>query len=117
MKILWLMILGHMVAEYTLQGWLADGKQKKWWDKQCGGIVFNKYRFDYIAALVCHGIYWSVVAFLPLYATEHWAQIILPNALAHAVIDDFKANKGCLNLWQDQLLHLVQIVVAYIILV
>lgn len=35
-RMIMLMLLLHHVADYTLQGWLADGKQKSWWDKACG---------------------------------------------------------------------------------
>ena len=31
MNTILLMILGHMLADYTLQGWLAQAKGKSWW--------------------------------------------------------------------------------------
>ena len=114
MKTILLMILGHLVAAYTLQGWLADGKQKRWWDKICGGKVLPKYRHDYIAALVCHALYWSIVTFLPLYGSSHWwAYAVILNTLLHAIVDDLKANRNAINLCHDQLLHLAQILVTY----
>ena len=58
--ILVLMLLGHLVADYTLQGWLADGKQESWWKKVCGGVIPDKYKYDYVAALFCHALYWSI---------------------------------------------------------
>ena len=112
-----LMMLGHLVSDYTLQGWLADGKQKSWWDKICGGKVLEKYKYDYIAALVCHGLYWSILVCAPFYASPEFLGIILLNTVAHAIIDDLKANLMKINLIQDQLLHLGQILVTFFCLV
>ena len=111
-----LMILGHLVADYTLQGWLADGKQKSWWDKICGGKVLDKYKHDYIAALVCHSFYWSIAMMLPLYGNGAWAFAVIGNAIVHTAVDDLKANRKVINLCQDQLLHLAQIVATYLII-
>ena len=116
MKVVLLMLLGHMLADYTLQGWLADGKQRKWWDKAFGGSLPPKYAYDYLAALFCHALYWSLIVLLPLYASPWWAVAVLANAAVHAVVDDLKANRCVLNLWQDQLLHLVQIVITYLLI-
>ena len=44
------MLFAHLITDYTLQGWLADGKQKSWWNKISNGNLPNKYRHDYIAA-------------------------------------------------------------------
>ena len=112
-----LMLLGHLVADYTLQGWLADGKQKIWWEnlfKNCGrNVNMAKYRFDYIAALVCHALYWSIFICAPFYASSWFLAAIVLNTVAHAVIDDLKANKFKINLIQDQLLHLGQILITF----
>lgn len=109
-----LMLLGHLVSDYTLQGWLADGKQKLWWNKAYGGKkVLEKYRHDYIAALVCHALYWSIFICAPFYASDWFLAVIILNSAAHAIIDDLKANRMKLNLIQDQLLHLVQILLTF----
>ena len=39
------------------------------------------------------------------------------NWAVHCVVDDCKANKKKINLIQDQLIHIVQIIVTWIILV
>ena len=39
------------------------------------------------------------------------------NIIAHFEIDNAKANEKIINLWQDQLIHLVQILVTMLILV
>ena len=115
--VLILMLLGHLVSDYTLQGWLADGKQKSWWDKICGGNVLDKYKYDYIAALLCHALYWSIFICAPFYASRFFIVAILGNAIVHSVIDDLKANRHAINLVTDQCLHLVQILVTFAILV
>ena len=114
--VLVLMLLGHLVADYTLQGWLADGKQKSWWRKVFGGhedAVPDKYKNDYIAALVCHALYWSIFICAPFYASSWFIVAVALNTVAHAIIDDLKANKFKINLIQDQLLHLGQILVTF----
>ena len=39
------MILCHIIADYSLQGWLASAKQLDWWKKQEGYNDF--YKNDY----------------------------------------------------------------------
>lgn len=112
----------HLLADYTLQGWLAQGKQLSWW-KNLGltNEQFKKYQYDYICALICHSLYWSIVTFLPVLwlNVNEWIiiSIIIVNTIIHAIIDDLKANRFKLNLWQDQVLHLIQIVITWIIVV
>lgn len=115
--ILILMLLGHLVADYTLQGWLADGKQKSWWKKVCGGETPDKYKYDYIAALVCHALYWSIFICAPFYASSWFLCAVMGNTIIHAIVDDLKANRMKINLIQDQLLHLIQILITFGILI
>jgi len=113
--VLVLMLLGHLVADYTLQGWLADGKQKTWWRKMFGGhedAVPDKYKNDYVAALVCHSLYWSIFICAPFYASSWFIVAVILNTVVHAIVDDLKANQFKINLIQDQLLHLVQILIT-----
>lgn len=106
------MILAHLVADYTLQGWLADGKQKSWWRKACGGEVPDKYRNDYKAALLCHSIYWSILVCAPLCSWDWFFAAVAANSAVHYFVDDLKANKLKINLVQDQLCHLGQILLT-----
>ena len=111
------MLLGHLVADYTLQGWLADVKQKSWWEeiitKKHGFLVnMTKYKHDYIAALFCHALYWSILICAPFFASSWFLVAVVLNTVAHAIIDDLKANRLKLNLIQDQLLHLGQILLT-----
>ena len=106
------MLSAHLITDYTLQGWLADGKQKSWWDKAFGGKTPEKYRHDYIAALMCHSLGHSISVCLPLWNSPMFLWAIIGNTTIHAIVDDLKANRKRLNLIQDQLLHLAQIVIT-----
>lgn len=107
---LWLMVLGHLLADFTLQGWLANFKQKSWWKNAVPDFEQSKYRHDHIAALICHALYWAIIVCLPLYDSQYLSVFILANAAVHACIDNEKANVHAINLVQDQLLHVFQIV-------
>jgi len=116
MNTIMLMLLGHLVSDYTLQGWLADAKQRNWWAVRTSELPAESkvlYRHDWMAGLACHALYWSLVTFLPLYGHPAWWVIVLSQASVHAVVDHLKCNAHRINLWQDQLLHLLQILVAY----
>ena len=125
MKILLLMILGHLFADYTLQGWFCNGKQEIWWREQCADECnleferrWKKYGNDYICDLLEHGLYWALVTFLPLFFLADLpgavlATVVIINAVFHAYIDDLKANALKINLIQDQLFHFGQIVVTW----
>ena len=110
------MLLGHLISDYTLQGWLADGKQKSWWRKVFGGhedAVPDKYKHDYVAALICHALYWSIFICAPFFASSRFLTVVVLNTVVHAIVDDLKANRHKINLIQDQLLHLVQILLTF----
>ena len=107
-----LMILGHLLADYPLQGWLAQAKSKSYWEN-----ADKRNKHDYIAALVCHCVMWGILVFLPLtfFCDEFglfW--LVLPiNIAIHYIVDDLKANRKAINLWQDQLIHLAQILATW----
>lgn len=122
------MIFCHCFADYFLQGILASMKQKKWWAKQAPNISEfekSKYINDYKAALIAHSIEWTFVVQIPLFifvVQSYYAfaeglmylLLFIYNAIAHYVIDDYKANKHKINLIQDQRLHLIQILLSWI---
>ena len=110
--ILLLMIFCHIVDDYYLQGWLASAKQKQWWEDNAPQTL---YKYDYIWALLMHSFSWSFMIMLPCaFALQFNVGIgylffIIFNTLLHAVIDHLKANLKIINLWVDQLCHMVQI--------
>lgn len=117
------MIFLHLIADYNMQGILAQMKQKQWWIEDCAkkNLSFNKYQHDYIVALLEHSFEWSFIVMLPclignVSSTANIIIAILANTIGHFIIDDLKANKLKINLLQDQLFHLLQIIVTFVVL-
>lgn len=116
------MIFAHIIDDYYLQGWLASAKTKNWWEKNAPDKLYSK---DYIMALFCHSLSWSIMVFLPILIYSlynqidlNWFYLVLPiNLIIHAVIDDLKANKFKINLIIDQSIHFIQIFITWIIFV
>ena len=124
-KTILLTVLLHLISDYTLQGCLANLKQRKWWieegkkhDMTMQEIA--KYKHDYKCGLLCHSLYWTLVTFFPIIFLSDlsWAVVslvVLINTAVHYEVDDMKANQGRLTLWQDQGLHLLQIILTCIL--
>ena len=113
-KILLFMILLHIIDDFVLQPIsLSNLKQKKWWEKQEG--YSDKYKDDYKVALAIHSISWSIMIHIPLVimfpSLGQLALLIsfIANAVIHYYIDDLKANKLKINLFEDQMVHFCQI--------
>lgn len=73
----------------------------------------SKYRYDYLCALLCHSLLWSIVTFIPLMFVVNsrtFTVLIMTNVVIHALVDHLKCNKEMINLCVDQLIHLVQVV-------
>ena len=114
-KTILMMLLLHHGADYTLQGWLADGKQKSWWDKVFGGSTPFKYRTDYKCALLCHSMYWALVVFAPIWWSAPRGTVLIVlgvNTVLHYIVDDLRANEKVICLWTDQVFHWLQILVT-----
>ena len=113
------MLFLHILDDYTLQSWLANAKQKSWWEKNAPDRL---YRFDWIMALAMHAMSWSFMVMLPIAAFfdfqvgAPFLTVWLVNSLLHGVIDDLKANRRKINLVIDQLLHILQIEITFLIL-
>ena len=116
--VLILMVFCHIVDDYYLQGWLASAKQKSWWEENAPDAL---YRFDYIWALLMHSFSWSFMIMLPCAIALNfnvgfgYLYFIGVNTACHAYIDNLKANKKLINLWCDQICHVVQICGTFII--
>ena len=111
--VLLLMIFMHIIDDYKLQaGVLANLKQKRYWQESAPEPL---YQYDYIAALIMHGLSWSFMIMLPVAAYRGFnvgvifLTVFFVNAAVHAITDDLKANRGVLNLCQDQFIHMIQI--------
>ena len=107
--ILW-MIFFHIVDDYYLQGWLASAKQKSWWEKNAPEEMYKR---DYIWTLIMHAFSWTFMIMLPIaYVYDFmidgtYLAMFVANWIAHARVDNLKANKKMINLWQDQLTHIL----------
>lgn len=112
-----LMIFLHIVDDYVLQGILAQMKQKKFWEDNAPDEM---YKYDYIWALIMHAFSWTFMIMLPLtfvgVVGPAFYLLFVANLAVHAYVDDLKANRHKINLWQDQLIHMAQIVLTFIIL-
>ena len=113
-KIVLFMILFHIIDDFVLQPIsLSNLKQKKWWEKQEG--YSDKYKDDYRVALAIHSISWSIMIHIPLVimfpSLGQLALLIsfIVNAVIHYFIDNLKANKLKINLFEDQMVHFCQI--------
>jgi hypothetical protein len=134
MNMLWTCLGLHLLADYFLQGCLSDLKRKRWWSDQIKKLYkdydgysksfewqyrfIKKYKYDYMAGLLCHAAMWTIVSFFPLMwfcAPGMFTMLVLANILVHFVTDHMKANAQRLNLIQDQLIHLVQVIITVLI--
>lgn len=107
-----IMILLHIIDDFVLQPiCLSKLKQKSFWEPYVKDD--EKYKLDYKVALVIHALSWAIMIHLPLMvigADEYIVLLsVIINTALHAWIDDEKANKLNINLFEDQIMHLVQI--------
>ena len=131
MKIFMLLIMlfCHIVDDWYLQGSLTDMKQEKWWKQQCKkkGVLLQQtiYWRDYKVALIEHAFSWTFMVMatpmmLMIFSKDvHLAwflTLFIINWIIHGIVDDLKANKMVLNLVLDQLIHVVQVVVTWVIM-
>ena len=112
------MIFLHIVDDYYLQGILAQMKQKQWW---IDNAPKELYKHDYIMALIEHAFSWTFMIHIPLFWVYHssmniylFAILFVSNWIIHAVVDNAKANKLIINLCQDQIIHIIQIIVLWV---
>ena len=117
--ILLFMVFMHIVDDYYLQGVLAKMKQKSWWEENAPNKLYKK---DYLMALFMHAFSWAFCIMLPL-AIYFKFQIGIPflilfisNVILHMWTDNLKANKKTINLIEDQIMHLLQILTTYALL-
>ena len=115
--VLLLMIFLHIVDDYKLQaGVLNNLKQKKFWEENAPDEL---YKYDYIWALIMHSFSWSFMIMLPFaYILNFYLNIpfiitFVLNLITHAIIDDLKANRHAINLIQDQIFHIIQIILTW----
>lgn len=114
--ILFLMIFLHIADDYYFQGILAQMKQKTFWQENAPEPM---YRYDYLWALIMHAFSWTFMVMLPVMFINNFnldAEFLLYfifHLVLHAQTDDLKANARKINLWQDQIIHMLQILMIF----
>jgi hypothetical protein len=115
------MIFLHILDDFKLQeGLLVNLKQKSFWEKNAPD---EKYKNDYVVALLLHSFSWTFMIMLPIavflgfYLSMTFIFLFVINITIHAIVDDLKANKLKINLITDQSIHMIQIVTTFLILV
>lgn len=114
------MVFCHIVDDYYLQGWLASAKQKSWWKQNSPDEL---YKHDYIAALFMHSFSWTFMVMLVptiyiiLFGGKYYPLVFVVNIIIHMITDNLKANAKVINLCQDQLIHVIQIIGTFIVLI
>ncbi len=121
--ILLTMFFLHIVDDYYLQGILAQMKQRCWWQEH---VPDEQYKNDYVMALIEHGFSWTFMIHIPFFLMVifggyqiHWTFPVFTffwNWICHSIIDHMKANIGCINLVEDQIVHIVQTILTWGIL-
>ena len=120
--ILIVMLFLHILADFHLQGILANLKQKKWWKEELEKYKFSYnekefYKNDWIPVLIIHSFEWTFIMMIPALFTgvNIWLYLglLVFNTLFHFIIDDLKCNKYMLNLVADQLFHFIQVLVTW----
>ena len=117
----------HVIDDFGLQHFthLNELKQKAWWLEQLKAhpeLDASLYKHDYIVCLLLHAFKWSCLTAVPVLLIaglpSAWllGLLIICNTAVHAVVDDLKANKLAISLVQDQLMHLLQIIVTVLAL-
>lgn len=116
--LLLLIIFLHVVADFNMQGIMAEMKQKDFWKK-----YDKKYQFDYVMPLIGHAFQWSFTIHLPMTGAAVVTQkdclelyvcmSIVFHTILHAWIDTLKANDHKTTLIQDQFYHMLQIILMW----
>lgn len=116
--ILFSMIFCHIIADFHIQNsFMAKFKQKEEW-KGYG----KEYLRDWIPVLAVHAFSWSFFTFLPLLYYVYtkditfniWIFEVVIGAIVHGIVDDQKCNRFNINLIVDQLIHILQIICAFV---
>ena len=57
---------------------------------------------------------WMKPKDIPAHHGNRFVTMLIVNAAIHALIDDQKANRKTINLWNDQLFHMMQISLTFV---
>jgi len=121
--ILLAMIECHIIDDFHIQGVLANMKQKQWWKEHAPDKMYER---DYIVTLIAHSFSWAFAIHIPciIYAYICGSPIstliflvflafFIACVIIHAITDHEKANLHTINLFEDQGIHLFQIIMVW----
>ena len=112
------MLFMHCIGDYILQGdFLSAAKRKSFWIDKTNEKTNS---LEHYVILFIHAYIWAFCITLPLFNLISSIKIILSiviNCILHMYIDNLKANKKVITLLTDQLLHLSQIIVTYLLVI
>jgi hypothetical protein len=119
------MVFAHILDDFVIQSsMMGKLKRRDFWVNHAKELGHpTKYSKDYIPALVVHSLSWAFMIMFPLAIIVDfnvgiaWLVALLVNAVIHGVTDDAKANRGRINLIQDQAIHFVQIIITFGVMV
>ena len=117
-KLLFLMLLCHIIDDFVLQSLcLSNLKQREWWEKNAPDPM---YKYDYITALGIHALSWAIMINLPIILFLSVSNLALGisvfgNGAIHYIVDNLKANKHKINLGVDQGIHIIQVIITWVI--
>lgn len=132
------MIFMHFIGDVYLQGnSLSNAKRREYWKivEQRTGI---KHPYSHICFLMLHSFLWSFTTLLPILLKIIFYKILIisglipepssfqnlilfyltaiaANTLAHGFIDNAKSNLKQIGEIQDQILHIIQITITFIL--
>lgn len=123
------MIFFHIIADFNIQGILAQMKQKSFYDQYRYRV--NLYRYDHIVALLMHSFSWTFMIHIPgimylilmgkwsMFENEWTVYLIffIVHMIIHALTDHAKANWYLINLVMDQTIHILQIIIIWITII
>jgi len=117
--VLALMIFLHIVDDYYLQRILSQMKQRSWWKENAPSKM---YQNDWVIAMLMHAFSWAFMIMLPFailqnfHPSTRYFVFFFLNLIIHLFVDHLKANVKVFNLIQDQLSHLFQILITWIMM-
>lgn len=118
MELLVNMIFMHFLFDYYIQSRSnVNIKDKIWWKKRHPNNK-KKVFLSYTFGLLMHSFVWSYAVLFPFYYKNGSMSFILLslNTAIHAMVDNCKTNKKCISSIQDQVLHLIQVTITFLIL-
>jgi len=111
----------HTIADYNLQGILANFKQVKWWEQN---YHTDKDEQNAGTALRIHSGSWAFMIMLPImlfmlitkeYNFNFYIIALGINSFIHSIVDDAKCNQEIINYHTDQYIHMFQIAFTWLI--